>query len=85
MLEFLKSINFTKKINISTILAVYNKEAIRFMLENYSVNKVILSREVTISEIEQIVKEFPQVLFEVFGEGDFCRYNNGLCFAEHKY
>jgi len=21
----------------------------------------------------------------VFGEGDFCRYNNGLCFAEHKY
>lgn len=85
MLEFLKSINFTKKINISTILAVYNKEAIRFMLENYSVNKIILSREVTIKEIEEIVKEFPQMKFEVFGEWDFCRYNNGLCFAEHKY
>lgn len=39
----------------------------------------------TLKEIEQILTEFPDVTFEVFGEGDFCRYNNGLCFAEHKY
>jgi collagenase-like PrtC family protease len=66
-------------------LAVYNSEAIRFLLDNYKVNKIILSREVTLKEIEQILTEFPDVTFEVFGEGDFCRYNNGLCFAEHKY
>jgi collagenase-like PrtC family protease len=47
-------------------MAVYNKEAIRFMLENYKVNKVILSREITLKEIESIVLEFPDVLFEVF-------------------
>ncbi|MDD3144861.1 MAG: U32 family peptidase [Candidatus Gracilibacteria bacterium] len=85
ILEYLKSINYPGKINISTIMAVYNKEAIYFMLDNYNVNKVILSREITLKEIESIVLEFPSVLFEVFGEGDFCRYNNGLCFAEHKY
>ena len=85
MLEYLKTIGFAKKINISTIMAVYNKEAIRFMIDNYKINKIILSREVTIKEIEEIVKEFPEMQFEVFGEGDFCRYNNGLCFAEHKY
>lgn len=85
MLEYLKSINYSKKINISTIMAVYNKEAIRFMLENYKINKIILSREVTINEIEEIVLEFPDTQFEVFGEWDFCRYNNWLCFAEHKY
>ncbi|MDD2566236.1 MAG: U32 family peptidase, partial [Candidatus Gracilibacteria bacterium] len=85
MLEYLKSIGYVKKINISTIMAVYNKEAIRFMIENYKINKIILSREVTIREIEEIVTEFPDMKFEVFGEGDFCRYNNGLCFAEHKY
>jgi collagenase-like PrtC family protease len=66
-------------------MAVYNTEAIQFMLDNYDVNKVILSREITLKEIEKIVTHFPKVLFEVFGEGDFCRYNNGLCFAEHKY
>ena len=85
ILEYLKSVDYSGKINISTILAVYNKQAIAFMLDNYDVNKVILSREVTLKEIEWIVTEFPETRFEVFWEWDFCRYNNGLCFAEHKY
>lgn len=85
ILEYLKSIWYKWKINISTILAVYNKQAIYFMLDNYDVNKVILSREVTLKEIEEIVNEFPDIKFEVFWEWDFCRYNNWLCFAEHKY
>lgn len=85
ILEHLKSIWYKGKINISTILAVYNSEAITFMLENYTINKIILSREITLKEIEKLVTSFPQTDFEVFGEGDFCRYNNGLCYAEHKY
>ncbi len=85
ILEYLKEINYSWKINISTIMAVYNKEAIRFLLENYKINKIILSRELTLKEIESLVTEFPDTLFEVFGEWDFCRYNNWLCFAEHKY
>jgi len=85
ILEYLKEIDYKWKINISTIMAVYNKEAIKFLLNNYKINKVILSREVTLKEIEEIVTSFPEVLFEVFWEGDFCRYNNWLCYAEHKY
>ncbi len=85
ILEYLKEINFSWKVNISTILAAYNSEAIKFYLENYKINKIILSREVTLKEIESLVKEFPDTLFEVFWEWDFCRYNNWLCFAEHKY
>ncbi len=85
ILEYLKSINYAGKINISTILAAYNTQAISFYLDNYEINKVILSREVTLKEIENIVTTFPKVEFEVFWEWDFCRYNNGLCFAEHKY
>jgi collagenase-like PrtC family protease len=49
-------------------MAVYNNEAIRFLLENYKINKVILSREVTLKEIEEIVTNFPETKFEVFGE-----------------
>jgi len=73
------------KINISTIMSVYNISAIRFLINEYPVNKIILSREITLREIEQIVTSFPDLLFEVFWQWDFCRYNNGLCFAEHKY
>jgi len=65
-LEYLKEINYSGKINISTILAAYNKESIRFYLDNYKINKVILSREVTLKEIESIAKEFPETKFEVF-------------------
>lgn len=79
-------INWKKyQLNISTIMAVYNTEAIKFLKENYPIAKIILSRELTIPEIENILNAFPDLLFEVFGEWDFCRYNNGLCFAEHKY
>ncbi len=85
ILEHLKEVGYKWKINISTILAVYNSEAIKFMLDNYQINKVILSRELTLREIEKLMKEFPDTKFEVFWEGDFCRYNNGLCYAEHKY
>lgn len=85
ILEYLKEKSYKWKINISTIMAVYNSEAIRFLLENYKVNKIILSREITLKEIEELVTEFSGTQFEVFWEGDFCRYNNWLCFAEHKY
>ena len=73
------------QLNISTIMAVYNTDAIQYLKDNYPIAKVILSREVTLSEIENILNTFPELVFEVFGEWDFCRYNNGLCFAEHKY
>ena len=85
ILEYLKEINYTWKINISTILALYNTQSIEFFLENYNINKIILSRELTLKEIEKIVTSFPDTKFEVFWEWDFCRYNNWLCFAEHKY
>lgn len=85
IIEYLKEIWFKGKINLSTILALYNTESIKFFLDEYDINKVILSREVTLPEIEKLVTAFPEVKFEVFGEWDFCRYNNGLCYAEHKY
>jgi collagenase-like PrtC family protease len=47
-------------------MAVYNSEAIKFLLENYNVNKVILSREITLKEIEKLVRDFSDTQFEVF-------------------
>lgn len=66
ILEYLKEKNYTGKVNISTIMALYNSESIRFFLENYTINKIILSREVTLKEIEKLVTSFPETKFEVF-------------------
>jgi len=49
-------------------MAVYNTEAIAFLKENYPIGKVILSREITLPEIENLLNTFPDLLFEVFGE-----------------
>ncbi|MDP3380871.1 MAG: U32 family peptidase [bacterium] len=45
---------------------MYNSESIKFFLENYKINKIILSREITLKEIESLVIEFPNTQFEVF-------------------
>ena len=47
-------------------MSLYNTESIRFFLENYKINKIILSREITLKEIEKLVSIFPEVKFEVF-------------------
>ncbi|HIP21671.1 MAG TPA: hypothetical protein EYG72_01825 [Candidatus Pacebacteria bacterium] len=52
--------------NVSTIFNIYNKETVKFLIENYKINRVILPREVTLKEIIDITNHFPNVKFEVF-------------------
>lgn len=90
VLEYLAEIWFKWKIHISTILSIYNADAVSFFLDYFKnqwlkLNRVILPRELTLNEIESISKTFPEINFEVFGHGDYCRYANWLCLAEHKY
>jgi len=47
-------------------MALYNTESIRYFIDNYDINKIILSREITLKEIENIVTTFPEIKFEVF-------------------
>ena len=83
VLDYLDEIDYKWKINLSTIFNIYNKESIRFFIENYNINRVVLPREVTLKEIISITKEFPQMDFEVFLSWDHCIWNNGSCFTEH--
>lgn len=90
ILEYLSEIKYTWKVHISTILNVYNEDAIKFYIEyceknNLYLNRIVLPREVTIKEIENLVQKFPNMNFEVFWQWDYCRYSNWNCFAEHKY
>jgi len=83
VLEYLKSINYSKKINVSTIFNIYNSETIRFLRDNYNINRYIFPREVTIKEVLSITREFPDLKFEVFWAWDKCIWNNWSCFTEH--
>lgn len=66
ILEYLHSLPYSGKINLSTILSIYNTQALEYFLQNYRIYRVILSRELTLKEIEHLVTSYPHVLFEVF-------------------
>lgn len=89
-MQYLAEVGYKGRISISTILNTYSAEAVQFWLEfgkahNLNIYRIVLPREVTLKEISEIIPQFPHVNFEVFGQGDYCRYANGNCFAEHKY
>lgn len=89
-LEYLASIAYSGKVHISTILALYNQDDIAFFVDfcaenNLQLGRIILSRELTLKEIHHLTSCFPDIDFEVFWQGDYCRYANGNCLAEHKY
>ncbi len=90
ILEYLQEIGYQGKVTFSTIWTIYNAEHIEFILEEiknapFKLNRVILPRELTPTEIKNLAQQFPDIDFEVFGHGDYCRYANWLCLAEHKY
>lgn len=89
-LEYLSKKQYSGKINFSTILSLFNVDAISMLIDyskdnNLNINRVILPREVTLKEISYISQEFPLINFEVFWHWDYCRYSNWLCMSEHKY
>jgi len=72
-------------LNVSTILSIYNKDALSFILDNYPINRVVLSRDLTLKEIKEICESFPDIKFEVFWEFWNCRYSNWHCFVWHVF
>ena len=83
VLEYLKEIWYKGKINLSTIFNIYSIESVKFFIDNYNINRVVLPREVTLKEIKEITSTFPKMEFEVFLSWDHCIWNNGSCFTEH--
>ena len=83
VLNYLKEINYKWLINLSTIFSIYNSEAIKFFLKQYKIDRIILPREVSISEIRELTSEFPDTNFEVFLSWDKCVWNNWFCFVFH--
>lgn len=83
VLDYLKSIDYKWKINVSTIFNIYNSETVKFLKENYNINRFIFPRETTLKEIQKITSEFTDTKWEAFLSWDKCIWNNWHCFTEH--
>ena len=56
-----------------------NPEAIRFYYDNFSIQRVVLPRVLSLKQVEQVTKSSP-VPVEVFGFGSLCVMVEGRCF-----
>lgn len=68
---------------ISTIAGIYNSDLVRFFCE-LGAKRVILPRDLSIQEIETIVKQYPDVEYEIFMMRNGCRFSDSHCLGFHR-
>jgi len=68
---------------VSTISGVYNSDIAKFY-RNLGVKRIILPRDLSVSEIEAIIEAVPDVEYEIFMMRNGCRYSDGNCLGFHR-
>ena len=68
---------------ISTISGVYNEDIARFYDEQ-GAKRIILPRDLAISEIQEIKKAVPEVEYEIFMMRNGCTFSDSNCLGFHR-
>lgn len=68
---------------VSTISGVYNSDIVKFY-KDLGAKRIILPRDLSLDEIESIIKTVPEVEYEVFMMRNGCRYSDGNCLGFHR-
>lgn len=76
LIRYIKE-NFDVEVHLSTQASTTNKEAVKFW-KSEGVDRVVLAREVSIREIEEILDEV-DIDLEVFIHGAMCTFYSGRC------
>lgn len=66
-------------VHVSTGGTVFNRSAVRFYHEELSAQRIIFPRELTVSEINVLTKDNPDIEFEVFMMNEGCINIDGFC------
>ena len=76
IIKYIKD-NFDVEVHLSTQGSTTNKESVKYW-KNEGVDRVVLAREVSIKEIDEIFKE-TGIDLEVFIHGAMCTFYSGRC------
>lgn len=75
----LTKLNKDIRLHASTQMSVHNKEGVKF-LKAFGFKRVVLSRELSLSEIKKIHEECKDIELEVFVHGALCMSVSGQCY-----
>ncbi len=67
-------------LHASTQMGIHTADGIRF-LKREGIKRVVLARELSVSEIAEVKREVPEMELEVFIHGALCYSFSGQCFA----
>ena len=70
------------KIHASTLLGVYNSQSIK-ILDNLGVNRIILSSDLYLSEISELIRKNSDMEYEIIAAGGICFQCNRQCRLTH--
>lgn len=82
LLAMMASRGYRFAIHVSSIASCRNREAAAFH-HDLGASRVILPRDMTLKEIENITKAVPELEFEAFVLNDGCAFEEGLCHTIH--
>lgn len=74
--------NMGKNITLSTMGAAYNSLIIKAYVD-MGIRRIIIPRDVQIEDIASLVKQFPNIEFEVFIMRNGCKYSDAYCMVYH--
>ena len=69
---------------LSTNMAVYSCRSLDYLCRHYEIDRLVLSRDMTLAEIREF-RDSTDVELEVFGMNFGCRFSNGHCTGTHNH
>jgi putative protease len=82
LMRMLRDRDVTKPIAVSTLAVVHNEQSIDFFRQ-VGATRIILPRQLSLSEIESLCSKVTDLELEAFVLNDTCVYQEGHCHTQH--
>lgn len=82
LIRLLHDIQIGTPLHASTLLGVYNSETVR-LLQTLGVTRIILSSDLYLHEIADLIRLCPEMEYEIVADGGVCFNSNRQCLLPH--
>ena len=82
--QLIKELNLDLELHLSVMANVHNDEMLASAQE-LGVTRCVISREASLKDVQDFVREFPELEYEYFIHGDMCVAHGAQCYASGVY
>lgn len=82
LINQIRKMEIKTAIHISTLTGVYNIDAVKLLL-SFGAERIILSSDLYVDEIAELIEQYPNVEYEIVADGGVCFNSNRQCLLPH--